>query len=96
MPPINAVLALIVAGVLLWLISTYVPMRSTAKSIIKIVAVIAVVLWLLSGLGIFSGSGRNKAASGEAGSREASAPPWRHDCPTRNRGFRAFDCHPWR
>jgi hypothetical protein len=57
MPLINVVLTLIVVGVLLWLINTYIPMQSTIKSIINIVVVVAVVLWLLYGFGIISHSG---------------------------------------
>jgi hypothetical protein len=57
MPLINVVVTLIVIGVLLWLINTYIPMQSTIKSIINIVVVIAVVLWLLYGFGIISNSG---------------------------------------
>ena len=57
MPLVNIVLTLIVIGVLLWLINTYIPMQSTIKSIINIVVVIAVVLWLLYGFGIISNSG---------------------------------------
>jgi hypothetical protein len=54
MPIVNVVLTLIVVGVLLWLINTYIPMQSTIKSIINAVVVIAVVLWLLYGFGIIS------------------------------------------
>ena len=57
MPLVNVVLTLIVVGVLLWLINTYIPMQSTIKSIMNIVVVIAVVLWLLYGFGIISHSG---------------------------------------
>jgi hypothetical protein len=57
MPIINVVLTLIVVGVLLWLINTYIPMQSTIKSIINIVVVVAVVLWLLYGFGIISHGG---------------------------------------
>jgi hypothetical protein len=57
MPLINVVLTLIVVGVLLWLINSYIPMQSTIKSIINIIVVIAVVLWLLRGFGIISSSG---------------------------------------
>jgi hypothetical protein len=57
MPLINVVLTLIVVGVLLWLINTYIPMQSTIKSILNIVVVVAVVLWLLYGFGIISHSG---------------------------------------
>lgn len=57
MPLLNVVLTLIVVGVVLWLINTYIPMQSTIKSILNIVVVIVVVLWLLYGFGIISGSG---------------------------------------
>ncbi len=57
MPLIQVVLTLIVVGVLLWLINTYIPMQSTIKSIINAVVVIAVILWLLYGFGIITQSG---------------------------------------
>jgi predicted membrane protein len=57
MPLVNVVLTLIVVGVLLWLINSFIPMQSTIKSIINIVVVIAVVLWLLYGFGVISHTG---------------------------------------
>jgi hypothetical protein len=57
MPLVNVVITLIIVGVLLWLINTYIPMQSAIKSIINVVVVIAVVLWLLYGYGIISHSG---------------------------------------
>jgi hypothetical protein len=57
MPLVNVVLTLIVVGVLVWLLNTYIPMQGTIKSILNIVVVIAVVLWLLYGFGIISHSG---------------------------------------
>ena len=57
MPLLNVVLTLVVVGVLLGLINTYIPMQGTIKSIINLVVVIAVVLWLLYGYGIISHSG---------------------------------------
>jgi hypothetical protein len=49
---ITLVLTLIVIGVLLWLINTYIPMDGKIKKIINIVVVICVVLWLLSVFGV--------------------------------------------
>ena len=57
MPLLNVVLTLVVVGVVLWLINTYIPMQSTIKTILNVVVVIAVVLWLLYGFGVISGSG---------------------------------------
>jgi hypothetical protein len=47
MPLIQLVIILIVIGVLLWLVNTYIPMDPKIKSILNAVIVIAVVLWLL-------------------------------------------------
>jgi len=52
---IMVALILIVVGVLLWLINTYIPMASPIKAILNIVVVIVVVLWLLPMFGISTG-----------------------------------------
>ena len=44
---IDLVIILIVVGVLLWLVNTYIPLDGKIKNIINVVVVIAVVLWLL-------------------------------------------------
>lgn len=54
---ISVVLTLIIVGVLLWLINTYIPMAAAVKKILNIVVVIAVVLWLLYGFGVLGNSG---------------------------------------
>ncbi len=54
---ISVVLTLIVVGVLLWLINTYIPMAASIKKILNVVVVIAVVLWLLYGFGVLGHSG---------------------------------------
>jgi hypothetical protein len=46
-------LALIVVGVLLWLVNRFIPMQGTIKSILNAVVVIGVVLWLLDTFGLF-------------------------------------------
>jgi len=55
---ITVVLTLIVVGVLLWLINTYIPMAASIKSILNFVVVVAVVLWLLYGFGVLGHSGQ--------------------------------------
>lgn len=55
MPLVQVIIALVVVGVLLWLINTYIPMDSKIKQILNVVVVIAVVLWLLQIFGILSG-----------------------------------------
>jgi len=52
MPLINVIIALIVVGVILWLINTYIPMDSKIKSILNAVVVIFTVLWLLRAFGV--------------------------------------------
>lgn len=53
MPIIQILIALIVVGILLWLVNTYIPMQSAIKSILNAVVVIVVVLWLLNVFGLF-------------------------------------------
>lgn len=47
MPLINLVVVLIVVGVLLWLVNTYIPMDPKIKQVLNVVVIIAVVLWVL-------------------------------------------------
>jgi len=49
---LSIVVVLIVVGVLLWLVNTYIPMDSKIKSILNAVVVIAVVIWLLQAFGV--------------------------------------------
>ena len=52
MPLIHVVIVLVVVGVILWLVNTYLPMDAKTKKILNIVVVISVVLWLLRAFGI--------------------------------------------
>jgi hypothetical protein len=45
--------ALVIVGVLLWLVNRFIPMQSTIKAILNGVVVIAVLLWLLNAFGLF-------------------------------------------
>jgi len=49
---VSIVVALVVVGVLLWLINTYIPMDGKIKKILNIVVVVVVVLWLLNAFGV--------------------------------------------
>jgi hypothetical protein len=49
---LNLILTIVVVGVLLWLINTYVPMQSTVKNILNIVVVIVLIVWLLNAFGL--------------------------------------------
>jgi len=48
----NILIALVVVGVLLWLVNSYIPMDNKIKKILNVVVVIAVVLWLLQAFGL--------------------------------------------
>ena len=52
MPLLQILLVLIVVGVLLWLVNSFIPMQGTIKSILNAVVVIVVVLWLLNVFGL--------------------------------------------
>ena len=52
MPLIHLVIVLVVVGVILWLINSYIPMQATLKKILNVVVVIAVVIWLLNVFGV--------------------------------------------
>jgi hypothetical protein len=52
MPLIHLVLVLVVVGVILWVINSYIPMQSTIKKILNVVVVIVVIIWLLSVFGL--------------------------------------------
>ena len=52
MPLIQLVIVLVVVGVVLWVINSYIPMQATIKKILNVVVVIVVILWLLSVFGL--------------------------------------------
>jgi len=52
MPLIQLVIVLVVVGVVLWVINSYIPMQSTIKKILNVVVIIGVIIWLLSVFGL--------------------------------------------
>jgi hypothetical protein len=52
MPLIQLVIVLVVVGLVLWVINSYIPMQSTIKRILNVVVVICVIIWLLSVFGL--------------------------------------------
>ncbi|MGZ8143170.1 MAG: Thivi_2564 family membrane protein [Methylosarcina sp.] len=52
MDPISIIVGLIVIGIVLWLVNTYIPMDSRIKQILNIVVIIVVILWIFSGFGL--------------------------------------------
>jgi hypothetical protein len=57
MPLINVLITLVVVGVLLWLVNTYIPMDGKIKKLLNVVAVVGVCLWLLSAFGLIGNLG---------------------------------------
>jgi undecaprenyl pyrophosphate phosphatase UppP len=53
---ITVVIALIVVGIILWLINRYIPMANSIKQILNAVVIIGVILWLLRVFGIWGGN----------------------------------------
>jgi hypothetical protein len=56
---IQLIITIVVVGVLLWLVETYIPMDAAIKKILQVVVVIIVALWLLQSFGLLGhvGSG---------------------------------------
>lgn len=57
---ITIIFVLVVIGVLLWVINTYIPMAASIKTILNLVVVLAVIVWLLSVFGIMHDVGAIK------------------------------------
>ena len=55
MPLLTILLVIIIVGVALWLINSFIPMASIIKSILNIVVVIVLIVWLLNVFGLTSG-----------------------------------------
>jgi hypothetical protein len=54
MPLFTILIVLVVAGLLLWLVNTYIPMDGKIKKIFNVVVVVVVIIWLLKVFGLFS------------------------------------------
>jgi hypothetical protein len=52
MPIVSVLITLVVVGVVLWLITTYVPMAPPIKTVITVVVILLLCLWLLQVFGV--------------------------------------------
>ena len=52
MPLIQLVIVLVVFGVILWAINTYIPMDGAIKKILNVVVILVVILFVLSAFGL--------------------------------------------
>jgi hypothetical protein len=57
MPLIEVIVLLVVVGIILWAVNTYIPMQSAIKRILNIVVIVIVILWLFQLFGLFSSLG---------------------------------------
>ncbi len=54
MPILTVIIVILIAGVILWLVNSYIPMQRTIKTILNIVVVVILVIWLLQVFGVLS------------------------------------------
>jgi hypothetical protein len=52
---LELIVILVLIGMVMWAINTYVPMSAGIKRVLNIAVVIAVVLWLLKAFGLLDG-----------------------------------------
>ncbi len=54
MPIISIMVVLVIVGLVLYLINTYIPMARPVKTVLNVVVVLLLCLWLLNAFGIVS------------------------------------------
>ena len=54
MPLLTILLVIIIVGVALWLINSFIPMDGTIKTILNVVVVIVLIIWLLKAFGVLN------------------------------------------
>ena len=52
---LSIIIALVLVGVILSLVETYVPMDETFKKVLRVVVIIVVAIWLLQSFDLFQG-----------------------------------------
>jgi hypothetical protein len=73
MPLLQIVLSLIVVGVLLWMVNSFIPMAASIKSILNAVVVIVVIVWLLNVFGVLDSVRHFRVDGAHAITRSESA-----------------------
>lgn len=51
---LTILLVLIIVGLILWLVNSYIPMEPTIKRILNVTVIILVIVWLLKAVGFWS------------------------------------------
>ncbi len=57
---LTLLLVIVVVGVILWLINSFIPMDSKIKMILNVVVVIILIIWLLKAFGVWGAMGSVK------------------------------------
>ena len=52
---IDLVLILVIAGLVMWLINTYIPMAAGIKSLINVIVFVVLLIWVLQVFGVING-----------------------------------------
>lgn len=55
-PLLTILLVLVIIGVCLYLIETYIPMSPPIKTVIRVIVILVLVVWLLQVLGVVGGT----------------------------------------
>jgi len=50
---LTILIVIVIVGVLLWLVNSYIPMQAGVKKILNVVVIILLIIWLLSAFGVF-------------------------------------------
>ena len=61
------IIILVVIGVIMWLVNTYVPMSAGMKKVLNVVVLIVVILWLLQVFGVLGSIGVGNIRVGHIG-----------------------------
>lgn len=51
---LTILIVIVIVGVILWLVNSYIPMQASIKKILNVVVVIVLIIWLLSAFGLFA------------------------------------------
>lgn len=57
---LSILLVIVIVGVILWLINSYVPMDAKIKTILNVVIVLILIIWLLKAFGVLGELGNVK------------------------------------
>ena len=54
---LTLIITIVIVGLILWLVETYIPMDAMIKRILEIVVIIIVIVWLLQAFGLLGAVG---------------------------------------